>query len=130
MGADENEAGRAGELCKCDLSSQMVGEFPKLQGHMGRLYALHQGEAEAVASLPIPPIDQTHNTAALGNVLYTKYVYLFEAAGLILLVAMIGSIVLTLRQRQDVRRQSIARQVTKKRGDAIEVKDVPSRTGV
>ena len=87
-------------------------------------------EAEVVASLPIPPIDEVHNTAALGNVLYTKYVYLFEAAGLILLVAMIGSIVLTLRRRQDVRRQSIARQVTRKRGDAIELKDVPSRTGV
>ncbi len=87
-------------------------------------------EAEAVASLPIPPIDEVHNTAALGNVLYTKYVYLFEAAGLILLVAMIGSIVLTLRRRQDVRRQSIARQVTRKRGDAIELIDVPSRTGV
>ncbi len=87
-------------------------------------------EAEAVASLPIPPIDEVHNTAALGNVLSTKYVYLFEAAGLILLVAMIGSIVLTLRRRQDVRRQSIARQVTRKRGDAIELIDVPSRTGV
>ena len=87
-------------------------------------------EAGAAASLPIPPIDEVHNTAALGNVLYTKYVYLFEASGLILLVAMIGSIVLTLRQRQDVRRQSIARQVTKKSSDAIEVIDVPSRTGV
>ncbi len=87
-------------------------------------------EAEAVASLPIPPIDEVHNTAALGNVLYTKYVYLFEAAGLILLVAMIGSIVLTLRQRQDVRRQSITRQITRKRDDAIELIDVPSRTGV
>ncbi len=87
-------------------------------------------EAEAVASLPIPPIDEVHNTAALGNVLYTKYVYLFEAAGLILLVAMIGSIVLTLRRRQDVRRQSITRQITRKRGDSIELIDVPSRTGV
>ncbi len=48
VGADAQEAGRAGELCKSDLVSQMVSEFPKLQGHMGRLYAVHQGETEAV----------------------------------------------------------------------------------
>ncbi len=82
------------------------------------------------AAVPIPPLEVTHNTEAIGNVLYTKYVYLFEAAGLILLVAMIGSIVLTLRRREGVRKQSIARQVTRKRGEAIEVKDVPSRSGV
>ena len=87
-------------------------------------------EAVSSAAVPIPPIEVTHNTQAIGNVLYTKYVYLFEAAGLILLVAMIGSIVLTLRRREGVRKQSIARQVTRKRGEAIEVKDVPSRSGV
>jgi NADH-quinone oxidoreductase subunit J len=87
-------------------------------------------EAEAVAAVPIPPVWVTHNTAAIGNVLYTKYVYLFEASGLILLVAMIGSIVLTLRHREGVRKQSIARQVTRKRGETIEVKDVPSGSGV
>ncbi|HEX9771300.1 MAG TPA: NADH-quinone oxidoreductase subunit J [Kiloniellales bacterium] len=87
-------------------------------------------EAGSAAAVPIPPIGVTDNTAAIGNVLYTKYVYLFEAAGLILLVAMIGSIVLTLRQREGVRKQSIARQVTRKRDEAIEVKDVPSRSGV
>ena len=86
--------------------------------------------AEAAAAVPIPPIEVTHNTEAIGNVLYTKYVYLFEAAGLILLVAMIGSIVLTLRRREGVRKQSIARQVTRKRGETIELKDVPSRSGV
>ena len=87
-------------------------------------------QAEAVAAVPIPPIEETHNTEALGNVLYTRYVYLFEAAGLILLVAMIGSIVLTLRQREGVRRQSISRQVSKKSAEAIEVKDMPSGSGV
>ncbi len=87
-------------------------------------------EAVSAAAVPIPPLEVTHNTQAIGNVLYTKYVYLFETAGLILLVAMIGSIVLTLRRREGVRKQSIARQVTRKRGEAIEVKDVPSRSGV
>ncbi len=87
-------------------------------------------EAGAVAAVPIPPAAVAHNTEAIGNVLYTQYVYLFESAGVILLVAMIGSIVLTLRQREGVRKQSIARQVTRKRGEAIEVKDVPSGSGV
>ena len=87
-------------------------------------------EAVSAAAVPIPPLEVTHNTEAIGNVLYTKYVYLFETAGLILLVAMIGSIVLTLRRREGVRKQSIARQVTRKRDEAIEVKDVPSRSGV
>ena len=54
---------------------------------------------------PIPPLDMTSNTEALGQVLYTRYVYFFEAAGLILLVSMIGAIVLTLQHKPDVRRQ-------------------------
>ncbi len=87
-------------------------------------------EAAAVASLPIPPPEQVHNTKAIGNVLYTDYIYLFQASGLILLVAMIGAIVLTLRQREGVRRQSIATQVAREREEAIELKDMPSGSGV
>ncbi len=85
---------------------------------------------ETAARLPIPPADQVSNTEALGRVLYTDYVYLFQAAGLVLLVAMIGAIVLTLRQREGVKRQSIARQVAVARDEAIEVKDVPSGSGI
>ena len=62
--------------------------------------------------------------------LYTKYIYLFQASGLILLIAMIGAIVLTLRQREGVRRQSIAKQIALKREDAIELKKVPNRSGI
>ena len=87
-------------------------------------------EAGAAAGVPILPPDQIGNTEALGRVLYTKYIYLFQAAGLILLVAMIGAIVLTLRRREGVRRQSISAQVSLRRSDAIEVKKVPSRSGV
>jgi NADH-quinone oxidoreductase subunit J len=61
------------------------------------------------------------NTEALGQILYTKYVYFFQAAGLILLVAMIGAIVLTLRHRSGVKRQSIGRQVARRPEKAIEV---------
>jgi len=87
-------------------------------------------EAAGVAQQPIPPIDQVTNTEAIGRVLYTDYVYLFQACGMILLVAMIGAIVLTLRKREGVRRQSISKQVSRKVGDTIEVKKVPSRSGV
>ncbi len=87
-------------------------------------------EAAAVASLPIPPPEQVHNIKAIGNVLYTDYIYLFQASGLILLVAMIGAIVLTLRRREGVRRQSIATQVARKREESVELKDMPSGSGV
>jgi NADH-quinone oxidoreductase subunit J len=87
-------------------------------------------EAGAVASIPIAPPDQVHNTRALGNVIYTDYIYLFQVAGLVLLVAMVGAIVLTLRQREGVRRQSIAGQIGRKRADSIELKDVPTGSGV
>ena len=73
---------------------------------------------------------ELHNTKALGLVLYTKYAYLFQAAGLILLVAMIGAIVLTLRHRAGVRRQAISRQVSRRVADTIEVKDVTPGSGV
>ncbi len=81
-------------------------------------------------SVPIPPPAQVHNTEALGQVLYTQYFYLFQAAGLVLLVAMIGAIVLTLRQREGVRKQKISEQVSRKRSEAIEIKNVPTGSGV
>jgi NADH-quinone oxidoreductase subunit J len=65
------------------------------------------------------------NTRALGDILYTRYLFAFQAAGLILLVAMIGAIVLTLRHRADVRRQSIAAQLARGRGESVEVVKVP-----
>ena len=81
--------------------------------------------ARAAAATP-----QISNTAALGRVLYTQYVYFFQAAGLILLTAMIGAIVLTLRHKSGVRRQDIATQVARTRETAIEVVKVPSRQGI
>jgi NADH-quinone oxidoreductase subunit J len=70
------------------------------------------------------------NTEALGLVLYTKYVYLFQASGLVLLTAMIGAIVLTLRHKPDVKRQVIEDQNARTRANAIEIKKAPSRAGV
>jgi NADH-quinone oxidoreductase subunit J len=69
------------------------------------------------------------NTRALGDILYTRYLFAFQAAGLILLVAMIGAIVLTLRRRADVRRQSIAAQLAHTRAQSVEVVKVPVGSG-
>lgn len=70
------------------------------------------------------------NTEALGRILYTDYIFYFQTAGLILLVAMIGAIVLTLRHRTGVRRQSIRRQVRRVPQEAIELLEVKPGQGV
>jgi NADH-quinone oxidoreductase subunit J len=69
------------------------------------------------------------NTRALGDILYTRYLFAFQAAGLILLVAMVGAIVLTLRHRADVRRQSIPVQLAHTRARSVEVVKVPVGSG-
>jgi NADH-quinone oxidoreductase subunit J len=85
--------------------------------------------AKAITA-PIPPPSTVSNTEALGLVLYTRYVYFFEAAGVILLVAMIGAIVLTLHHKPNVRRQNIGQQVARRRSDAIEVVKVKVGQGL
>ena len=87
------------------------------------LVAAIYGDAFKGASLPAMP--EISNTRALGNVLYTKYMYLFQVAGLILLVAMIGAISLTMRKRPGVRRQVVAEQNARSRADSVEVVEVP-----
>jgi NADH-quinone oxidoreductase subunit J len=79
---------------------------------------------------PIPPADQVSNAVALGRVLYTNYLFYFQGAGLVLLVAMIGAIVLTLRHKVSARRQDISRQVGRTPETAIEVRKVPFRQGI
>jgi NADH-quinone oxidoreductase subunit J len=87
--------------------------------------------APGAAQVKLAPIPTTGtNTAALGRLIYTDYVFLFQAAGLVLLVAMIGAIVLTLREKQTSRHQSIAQQVTRMPADTMELADVVSGAGV
>ncbi len=73
---------------------------------------------------PMPPPDEVTNTQALGDVLYTRYAYLFQGAGFILLIAMVGAIVLTHRRRTDVRRQRIADQVARDPKAAVRLTDI------
>jgi NADH-quinone oxidoreductase subunit J len=83
---------------------------------------------EAFNGTTLPETMDISNTRALGNVIYTKYMYLFQVAGLILLVAMIGAISLTMRKREGVRRQSIAAQNLRSRAETVEVVSVPTGT--
>ncbi len=77
---------------------------------------------------PIP--NNVSNTEALGLVLYTKYIHYFQLAGMVLLVAMIGAIVLTHRQRKGVRRQNISEQVARQPDEVVEMVKVPVGQGV
>jgi NADH-quinone oxidoreductase subunit J len=77
-----------------------------------------------------PQVMAIDNTRAIGRVLYTQYFYLFQVAGLVLLVAMIGAIVLTLRRRPGVRRQRISEQLYRSKDETITVVKVPTRGGV
>jgi NADH-quinone oxidoreductase subunit J len=82
--------------------------------------------ASPVAAIPT----NISNTHALGQVLYTKYIYFFQASGMVLLVAMIGAIVLTLRHKEGVKRQDIAAQNARTKETAMEVVKQPTGVGV
>ena len=77
-----------------------------------------------------PQVLAIDNTRAIGRVLYTQYFYLFQVAGLVLLVAMIGAIVLTLRSRPGVRRQKVSEQLYRPKEEAVTLVKVPPRGGV
>ena len=87
-------------------------------------------EMIAAASAPTPAPADVSNTKAIGKLLYTQYVLLFQISGLILLVAMIGAIVLTLRQRSGVLRQTISEQVSRRPADVVSLVDVNKGEGV
>lgn len=83
-------------------------------------------EGAAVAVQPIPDMAEISNIRAIGDVLYTRYIFFFQVAGLVLFVAMIGAIVLTLSRRPDVKRQNVAVQVAR---DPKDVKMVSVKPG-
>jgi len=87
-------------------------------------------DAMKMAMAPIPTTGGVTNTEAIGLLLYTRYIYFFQAAGMVLLVAMIGAIVLTLRHKPNVKRQNIADQVARNPATSIEIKDVKPGQGL
>ena len=93
----------------------VLASFAGLENHVGTFDASPGAET---------------NAEAIGQVMYTQYMLLFQLAGIVLLVAMIGAIVLTLRHRPGVKRQSIAHQTSRRRSDAFELKDPSSGQGI
>lgn len=82
------------------------------------------------AAFPIPDMATRGNTQAIGDILYIDFVFYFQTAGLVLLTAMIGAIVLTLRHKANVKRQSISEQVARTPATAIEIKKVETGKGI
>jgi len=74
--------------------------------------------------------DGTSNIEAIGNVMYTEYAFFFEAVGLILLVAMVGAIVLTLRKREGVKKQDVSAQIARTRAGGVELVDIKPGEGL
>ena len=85
---------------------------------------------EAIGQISQAAPEGVSNTRALGRVIYTDYIYLFQAAGIILLIAMIGAIVLTHRTRTGVRKQRIIDQVARGPGDTLEIRKVDIGKGI
>ena len=87
-------------------------------------------EATSLVAAPAPAPDAISNTHAIGQIMYTELVYLFQTAGLVLLVAMIGAIVLTHRHREGVRRQNISNQIARDGKEAVKLRDVETGQGI
>ncbi len=86
--------------------------------------------ADGLRAAVTPAVSEAHNTAALGRLLYDDYLLLFQLAGLVLLVAMVGAIVLTLRHRVNVKRQDIIAQIYRDPASALQVRDVRPGQGI
>jgi len=108
--------------------SLMIGAILLMQ--LGMVFGPWEFSDTAQSLRAAPTPTDTHNTAALGLILYDEYFLLFQLSGLILLVAMIGAIVLTLRHRKDVKRQNVLEQMWRDPADAMELKDVKPGQGL
>ncbi|MGH1329972.1 MAG: NADH-quinone oxidoreductase subunit J [Paracoccaceae bacterium] len=87
-------------------------------------------QAQGMRAAVTPNVSEVSNTAALGQLIYDDYILLFQLAGLILLVAMIGAIVLTLRHRPNIKRQDVLAQMYRDPAKAMELKDVKPGQGL
>ena len=85
---------------------------------------------DLITSMSLPIDQNSTNTHSIGNVLYTDYIHIFQLSGMILLVAMIGAIVLTFRQRSGLKRQSYFSQISREKSDGVQLVDVESNKGV
>ena len=118
------------EMAKYMPLALLVGVVLLMQlGLVFGTWAFSDGADEARAAVT-PAASDTHNTAALGELIYDDYILLFQLAGLILLVAMVGAIVLTLRHRQNIKRQNVLAQIYRNPEAAMEVKTMEPGEGI
>ena len=130
MMLDVDFAELRGELAKFVPLAGLIGVILLME--LALVFGVWQGaeNATALRDAVTPDLNETQNTAALGLLIYTKYIYLFQAAGLILLVAMIGAIVLTLRHREDIKRQNVLSQIYRDPAEQMELKNVKPGQGL
>lgn len=130
MMLDVDFAELRGELAKFVPLAGLIGVILLME--LALVFGVWTGAENAteLRDAVAPALEETQNTAALGQLIYTKYIYLFQAAGLILLVAMIGAIVLTLRHREDVKRQNILSQIYRDPAEQMELKNVKPGQGL
>ena len=102
----------------------LLAELVMVMSHWATPVALAKPDS------PIPPTAMVTNAHAIGHVLYTQYVYLFQASGLILLIAMVGAIVLTLRGQSNTRHQNISDQINRRPEDVMVVRQVKTGEGI
>jgi NADH-quinone oxidoreductase subunit J len=103
----------------------LLGQFTLVGGAW-----IEKNVAASALAAPTPKPDLVSNAEAIGRILYTDYIFLFQAAGLILFIAMVGAIVLTLRHREGVRRQNVSAQVGRTRAEGVEMTDPKPGEGV
>ena len=130
MMLDVDFASLRGEMARYFPIAAVIGVVMMLQ--MGMLYTSWSTSemAEGLRQAPTPDITEVHNTKALGMIIYDQYFLVFQISGLILLVAMVGAIVLTLRHRKDVKRQNVIAQMHRDPAKAMELKDVKPGQGL
>jgi NADH-quinone oxidoreductase subunit J len=103
----------------------LLGQFTMVGGAW-----IEKNVAASALAAPTPKPDLVSNAEAIGRILYTDYIFLFQGAGIVLFIAMVGAIVLTLRHRDGVRRQNVSAQVARNRATGVEMTDPKPGEGV
>jgi len=119
-----------GEMARTMPLALLIGVVILMELSLGVGAWVQADGAMGLRDAVTPAADQVENTRALGLLIYDKYVLLFQLSGLILLVAMIGAILLTMRHRKDIKRQNVLQQMWRDPAKAMELKDVKPGQGL
>jgi NADH-quinone oxidoreductase subunit J len=119
-----------GEMARTMPLAMLIGIIILMELSLGVGAWVQADGAMGLRDAVAPAADQVENTRALGLIIYDKYILLFQLSGLILLVAMIGAILLTMRHRKDVKRQNVLHQMWRDPAKAMELRDVKPGQGL